>query len=181
MATVNSTYTDPNSATLDKSTGAVIDEAMMDALASNFRHIAGSAGYIGCRASTSTSQSVSNNTVTALPLAAESFDSDPNGAMHDTVTNNTRITIRTAGVYHCGAQATPAANTTGFRQSYIRVNGGSTIAFDTRMASTAGGAGSEVSLYCAYSFAANDYIELVVQQASGGALNYDGALSAVKA
>lgn len=182
MATVNSNYTDPNSATLDKATGATIDEAMTDAWSSNFRHIAGSAGYIGCRASHSTTQSIANGGPVGLAFNGESFDSDPNGAMHDTSTNNDRVVARTSGVYHITAFVPWAANATGYRTAYLAYNGSVVYASDTRNA-VAGGIVTEQTLATSAFMNANDYFTVGVIQTSGGALNVSSGatLTVVKA
>jgi len=49
-----------------------------------------------CRAYHNTTQTVANVTPTPLALNSERFDTD---TMHDTVTNNSRITFNTAGLY----------------------------------------------------------------------------------
>jgi hypothetical protein len=180
--TVNTTWVSPVSGTLDKSAGGTIDETMTDALASNFYHLGGAAGYIGCRATLASAQSISNTTDTAIGLAAESFDSDPNGAMHDTSTNNSRIVCKTAGVYNVSGFAEFAANGTSTRKATIKVNGSTIIAGDSKLACTEGGQTTYLTLAQSYSFNANDYVELYVYQASGGALNCSTAgLSMMKA
>lgn len=180
MATVTSTYTDPNSATLDKATGATIDETMTDAWSSNFRHTHGSVGYIGCRVAQVGSQSVTTATATAIAMSSEEFDSDPNGAMHDNVTNNSRITFQTAGVYFMEGRATFQANSTGYRQIYIRWNGGVALTVNLLMAVTTGDI-TQVSVATAAAMSVGDYIELIVSQNSGISLAVTfGGLVAVK-
>jgi len=175
MATVNTTWTSPASATLDKATGATIDETMTDALASNLYHLGGTTGTISCKAVLSTTTSIATGTGTAVPFAAESWDTDPNGAIHDTSTNNSRLTCRTAGTYHIVGWTEWAVNATGIRNAYLRVNGGSltAIAYDVRPALTGDVVAATVS--CHYQLAATDYVELVVFQSSGGALNLTNA------
>jgi hypothetical protein len=180
MATVNTSWTSPASATLDKSTGGTIDEAMCDAIASDLYALGGTVGYIGCRAYASGALSVPNSTFTALALNTESFDTDPNGAMHDTSSNNSRITIRTAGVYHVSPYVEFATNATGFRQVAIRLNGATFLFGDHRAA--VNGEATHVCYSHPYLFAANDYVEVLVAQNSGGALNVAAqVLSVVKA
>jgi hypothetical protein len=167
---------------LEGATDEVITPAYWNRMAAMIYWLAGASGFVGCRAFISAVQSIANNTQVALALGGESFDSDPNGAMHDLATNNSRITIRTAGVYHVGAFVQYTANSVGSRQTVIRINGGSGIVLDTRQAPTVGGSGADIPLYCAYQFNAGDYIELTVYQSSGGALDVvSGILSAVKA
>lgn len=180
MATVNSTYTSPLSATLDKATGATIDETMTDAWSSNDLHCHGTAGYIGCQAKTTGAVSITNGFGTLIGFDSEVFDSDPNGAMHDNVTSNARITIRTAGVYLINAYTLWDVNATGQRKQYFRYNGSTIGQIDVRPAQASvnsGGTLTEVRL-----LAASDYVELLVEQSSGGSLNTVAGvvLSAVK-
>lgn len=182
MATVNTTWTSPASATLDKATGAVIDEAMTDAWSSNFYNLGGTVGFIGCRALLSGAQSVNNTTDTAILFNAESFDSDPNGLMHDNVTLSSRITIRTSGTYNLSGVAEFAANSTSTRRALIRLNGSTILAGDSKIACAEGGQTTYTTVATSYALVVTDYIELFVYQASGGALNVSTAsLSCVKA
>jgi hypothetical protein len=169
MATVNTTWVSPASATLDKATGGTIDETMTDAWSSDLYHLGGTAGYIGCRASHLATQSIANTTNTVVALNAEAFDSDPNGAMHDVVTNNSRVVVRTAGTYHVSAYVQWAFNATGYRRLYLRVNGGAEMA--AVMQAAMAGDPTDQTVYTAYALNASDYVEAVVAQSSGGALN----------
>lgn len=183
MATVNSNYTDPNSATLDKATGAVIDETMTDAWSSNFRHIAGSVGYIGCRAAMSVTQSVATATATQVNLGAETFDSDPGGAMHGTGAGvNPYITVQTAGVYLANFVGQFASNATGYRSVTVRRNATTTpvlLATDSRPAVS--GAVTDFTISVAFLFSASDVVDVYVEQTSGGALTLNsGVLTVMK-
>ena len=175
MATVNTSWVNPASATLDKATGATIDEAMTDGWSSDLYHLGGAAGYIGCRASHNTTQSIATGTQAPVALNAESFDSDPNGAMHDLVTDNGRITARTAGVYHITAWVPWDANGTGVRTAYLAYNGSTTYVSDTRMAVTGGV--TEHALATSAFMNANDYFLIGVYQTSGGALNVSAGVT----
>jgi len=180
MAAVSTTWVNPAGAVLDKSTGAVIDETMTDAWSSDLYHLGGTAGYIAGRAHNASTQSIADSSSTALALGAEDNDADPNGLMHDNVTNNSRITARTAGYYHIGAWVQFATNSTGYRHVTLRLNGATALAQDIRAAVS--GTNTECSLYIAYPLAVSDYLEVVVIQNSGGALNMTAAhLSVCKA
>lgn len=166
MATVNTTWTSPASATLDKATGATIDETMMDALASNLYSIGGTAGYIGCRAFMVVTQSIADSTATALTLGSENLDTDPNGAMHDLVTNSSRVTIRTTGLYLLAGHITFSPHATGYRTGQFRVNGAGVLATDAR--TSIGGASNHDQMFShVYPLTASDYIELLALQTSG--------------
>jgi hypothetical protein len=112
-------------------------------------------------------QAIPNNTFTALNFGSERWDS---AAMHDTVTNNSRITCRVAGEYDIGASVHFAANATGNRFVLLRLNGVTSIGAD---GSPNFGASQTAYLNTAtrYRLAVGDYIEVVVYQDSGGSLN----------
>jgi hypothetical protein len=126
MATVNTSWVSPTSATLDKATGATIDEAMTDGWSSDLYHLGGAQGYIGVRAYNVSPQSVADATAVALSLNAEQFDHDPNGSIHDAggvPVSNTAVTIRTTGVYHLTGFVRFSPNTTGVRSASFRISG----------------------------------------------------------
>ena len=101
----------------------------------------------------------------SIAFQVENFDTD---TMHDTVTNNTRITFIHAGKYCVGGGWFGATNSvTGIR---IRVNGTTVIA-----TSIDGNAGTNLefnSISTFYNFSANDYIE--IQGYSGTTQNTSG-------
>jgi hypothetical protein len=169
MAVITTTWTSPASATLDKATGGTIDEAMTDALASNLYHLGGTTGHIGCSAFHSTSHSIANNTLTALALDSERYDTDPNGAIHDLVTNNQNLTCRTAGIYHVLGQVTWISNATGLRRLQILFNSAASYAIVTQNPVT--GENHSMSVSATMSLAAGDYVTLLAFQTSGGALS----------
>jgi hypothetical protein len=108
-------------------------------------------------------QSVANNTETALAFDSERFDTD---VIHDTVTNNSRLTCKTAGKYSITGQATWSASPVTAAIS-IWLNGTTFIgrvdllSVDYR----------NMSVTTIYDLAVNDYVELRVLQISGGAIN----------
>lgn len=111
-------------------------------------------------------QLIADITVTALAFNSETYDTD---VIHDTVTNNGRLTCKTAGVYVITAVAEFAPNATGTRWLGIRLNGTTVIRWSIGPAGGADGAAPLVSVQ--YALAVNDYVEAVVWQSSGGALN----------
>lgn len=98
-----------------------------------------------------------------LNLAGEEFDND---TMHSTVTNNSRLTVKTAGLYLFMGAITFATETTNAnRAARIRLNGSdilNTVRYRNANASTSG---IEVSAYALLSV--NDYVELLASQDSG--------------
>ena len=104
-----------------------------------------------------------------LTFNSERYDND---AIHDTVTNNSRLTCKTAGVYSIAGHVFFAGNGTGQRGLQIRVTGttNAVIASDMRP-NTSAGIGTQVSVATQYELAVNDYVELLAYQDSGGPLN----------
>lgn len=126
-------------------------------------------GYTeGARAYHSANQSINNNTFTALALDSERYDTN---TIHDTVTNNSRLTCKTAGKYFITGHISFAANVTGRRVGAIIINNTTYIALQQFQAITVAGSGTILSLSTVYSLAVNDYLELQAYQDSGGALN----------
>lgn len=123
-----------------------------------------------CRLFHSAAQTLTTATLTVLAFNTERFDAAAPNAMHDTVTNNSRITIPTggAGWYLLQANVSFAANATGFRQLQIRHNGATVIASAIGPAAASGGTRMNVSTM--YRMNVGDYAEVQAQQTSGGNL-----------
>ena len=115
-------------------------------------------------------QNVNNVTETVLAFNSERFDTESNAAstIHDTVTNNSRLTCRTAGKYQITANIGWDSNNTGIRKLSLRLNGATTIAI-VGQASTGSAMGltSQV-ISTLYDLAVNDYVEVLAYQDSGG-------------
>jgi hypothetical protein len=124
-----------------------------------------------CSVFHNTTQSIANNTIVTLSANSENYDND---AMHSTVTNNSRITIVTAGRYLIGAEVAWAAVATTIsdaRLLQLIVNGTTGYNILQGPAHSGGGSGS---VYCGFRtlpLVAGDYVEVRVRQQSGGALN----------
>lgn len=102
-----------------------------------------------------------STTFASIAFASENFDTD---TMHDNVTNNTRITIKTPGKYNIGGQVTIGNNAAlGAR---LLVNGTTVIARQYQGNSSAT---ESANLSTIYDFSLNDYIELQGAVASGTA------------
>lgn len=114
-------------------------------------------------------QTITTATETVLNFDNERYDTD---TIHDTVTNNGRLTCKTAGVYGIFATVQWDTNGTGRRYAFIAVNGATSangICIDEKV--TAAGAFISHPLSTQYKLAVNDYVQVVVFQASGGNLN----------
>ena len=121
-----------------------------------------------CRVFNSGSQSIAHNTETALTFDSERFDTD---TMHSTVSLTNRVTINTAGLYLVTGTFQFALNGTGERRAILKVNATTYIGFGQTAANLVVGSG--LTIASVWKFAVADYVELRVQQTSGGALNID--------
>lgn len=119
-----------------------------------------------CRAIRTTNQSIATATSTAISFDSESFDT---AAMHDTSVNTSRVTFTIAGIYQVSGTVMFASNATNSRDVWLQLNG------TTRIAEAATTANSTDVWACSLStlvkVAANEYVELLVFQTSGGNLN----------
>lgn len=115
-------------------------------------------------------QSITTGTETSLAFNTERFDQAGNAAdtMHDTVTNNSRLTCRYAGVYLIGGHFEWAADP-GNTLIAIRFNNTTTIAKTQEAA--AGSDTRALSISTLYALAVNDFVELRAFQSTGAGLN----------
>lgn len=122
-------------------------------------------GYTaGARVYHSSTQSIPNTTVTVLSFDSERWDTD---TIHDPVTNNSRLTCKTAGKYLIIGQARFFSNATGYRVLYIRLNNTTYIAISGVNAVVGSATGLIHSTI--YDLAVGDYVNLQVYQNSGAA------------
>lgn len=121
---------------------------------------------IGCRVYDNNDQSIANTTSVAVSFANEDFDTD---TMHDTSTNNSRITCKTSGTYIIYANCAWYDGTTGQRIVTIRLNG-STIIGQSSFAPAISGRTEELC-FCMWQLDVDDYVECVMYQNTGSALN----------
>jgi len=133
--------------------------------------LAGNGGYIGCHVYHSAAQSLTSGIETVLAFNSERVDASPDGLMHDLVTNNSRVVIRTPGMYNVSACIAFDSNSAGTRIVKIRLNGATVIGMANIPAAPAGAESVVPCTAPAFLFAANDYIEVLANQTSGGALN----------
>jgi hypothetical protein len=119
-----------------------------------------------CRVYHSAAQSIPNGTVSTLSFDGERYDTD---TMHDTATQNSRLTCRTAGLYVIHAHVEFALNATGERHVILLLNGATQLAYHDQPALSTNAV--IVSVSTQYPLAVGDYVECQVYQNSGGALN----------
>jgi hypothetical protein len=135
----------------------------------------GGSGYTeGARVHNDANISVATATITALTFNTERWDTDD---IHSTVSNTSRLTCKTAGIYLVIGNMSYASNSTGTREALIRVNGVTLMAQSRVVGVSASSAYIVVSTILDLEIA--DYVELVAYQNSGGNLNivYDPGIS----
>lgn len=120
-----------------------------------------------CRAYKSALQTLTTATATAINFDSTRFDND---GIHDNVTNNTRLTCKTSGIYLIVGNISYAPNGTGLRQTTIQLNGGTPIGVQMDNLGTAFGA-TQMCVTAIYRLFTTDYVELIAYQESGGNLD----------
>lgn len=149
---------------VDITTSQLVTAAIMNAYWNeNVRTLA---NPLCVRAYHNAAQSIPNGALTVLAFNNERYRV---GGMHDTATNNSRFTLPSAGVYHVTFVGEFAVNATGVRQAALRLNG--TTYIDAMSTNGNASIGTQVKLSTDYKFAGGDYVEVLVRQDSGGALN----------
>lgn len=125
--------------------------------------------FVGATVYNSTTQSISNNTYTALTFNTESFDTD---AYHSTASNTSRFTIPSGkeGKYRLQISVVADASATGKRIIYFYKNGSPYLEGQCIPGSTV-----EPVLVAGFteSFAVSDYVEAFYYQSSGSTQNVD--------
>lgn len=131
-----------------------------------FRHIDDSYGWTveydavdRCAITKSADQTISNATWTAIAFDQEKYDTN---VMHDNVTNNTRITIKTAGDYRINYHVKHDAMDKTLYETRIKKNGSTIIdgTCDVGFGSKDASVGTLGDHSYLIPFAVNDYIEL---------------------
>lgn len=125
---------------------------------------------IGARVYNNAAITLTTGVPAALTFNTERFDS---GSIHSTSVNTSRLTLPVAGSYLVTGHGSFVSNATGVRNLDIRLNGATVIA--SQLLPAASGIITTVSISTIYQFAANDYIELVAFQNSGGNLDINTA------
>jgi hypothetical protein len=133
---------------------------------------AGASSFSGAFVQSTATQSLVNNTLTAVIWDSETHDI---GGWHDNVTNNTRLTVPSGVNYVVVAAGIEFANNaTGLRACTMRKNGSGIAGMGASMinAQADGSNATRINVVSApLAVTAGDYFELFAQQTSGGALN----------
>ena len=133
-------------------------------------------GYTqGARVYNSAAISVSNGVDTVMTFDTEAYDTD---TMHSTVSNTGRLTCNTAGKYLIVGNVRWDTSSASYRYAAIRLNGTTFIALNIVEPASAS-VPTEQIVTTIYDLAANDYVELIANQGTGGAL--DAALASPRA
>lgn len=119
---------------------------------------------ISCKVTKSADQSIPNSTSTIITWDQEDYDTD---GMHDNVTNNSRITIKTPGKYSVMAQFEWASNSTGKRIIDIMKN---SVVLGKANYLASGNSQHTISFVDA--LVVGDILEVRVFQDSGGSLDF---------
>lgn len=127
----------------------------------------------GCTAQRTTAQTIVNGTISAIAFtAADLRDTD---AYHDTVTNNTRLTVPAGlgGLYQVFYNVGFASNATAYRQAQVNKNG---VVASPSLCAIVPAVSGQVQWFSGAGLIlmnATDYLELAVVQTTGGNLNTD--------
>jgi hypothetical protein len=142
----------------DLATAAMLNQDLRD-------NVAFLANPPACRVYKAAVQSLTNNSEASVIFDTERYDTN---SMHDTVTNNTRITFNTAGLYviTCCLEMVDRTDYTEV-YAFLRLNGaGNGIAIDRRVSADAADLVSALNLVTTYKFAAADYVEVRIRQSN---------------
>ena len=129
-----------------------------------------------CRAFNNANVSIPNATSTVIPLNSERYDTDN---IHDTATNNTRLTCQTPGLYLITACVRFAPNANGDRSIWIQHSASGAIAGQTLRASAGAARPTDLCIATIWQMSTGQYVELYAWQDSGTTLNviYHAAVS----
>lgn len=125
-----------------------------------------SSSNIGARVYKDADQSINSGSWTAIQFNQERWDTD---TIHDNVTNNTRLTCTTAGVYVITGSVSMQSNAAALKGIRIILNGATVIAEESTTA-----ADTDVftrTITTIYNLSATDYVELQVYHNTGVARN----------
>jgi hypothetical protein len=126
------------------------------------------------RATRTGNQSIPDSTDTVLAFDSERYDSAGSPGLHDNVTNNSRMTAPASGsigIFAVTASVHFAANGTGLRTVTLRRNGTTNVASQTVQAVSGAPTTVNLNSLVLLSGSGSAYLEVVVSQSSGGALD----------
>lgn len=121
-----------------------------------------------------TPQSIANNTLTTVLFNQERWDSGTDVEQHSTSVNSGYMVCKEAGLYSVGANIA-FANATGLKFVGLRYNLGLYVASTAFV--EAGATGADANVQTQYRMEVGDTMDVVVLQASGGAVDLVVALN----
>src|SRR5436190_16085494 len=127
----------------------------------------------------SAAQSIPHNVLTAMTFNAELYDTD---TLHDLATNPTRFTVKTPGIYNLNGSVIFSGSTpiAGVRQAAVYVNGVS--AWDSEVqVNPSASEWTQITVAATLKLAAGDYVEIILTQTSGAAINLIAGVRAAMA
>lgn len=133
----------------------------------------GGTAFMGAKAVATSTQSIPNNTATAVLFDSETSPAYDTNSIHSISTNTSRFVVPVGGAGKWAGQASLyyAANTSNIRIIWWRLNGTTGIpGSETRIAGL-GVYGCALTSTFTAELAEGDYVELLTYQDSGGALN----------
>lgn len=160
-------WADPQ-ATHNPTTGQIIPASWGDVVRDDLEYLA--RNFPHCSIKETSAQSIANATWVALTSNEENSDF---GGMHSTSSNTSRITVPVGegGLYTVSCAVTFSNDATGQRFVGIGKNG-SNPTYSLQGVDAAGGAaGTSLSGFTTFVLAAGDYLQCMVNQTSGSALD----------
>lgn len=130
-----------------------------------------SASNPAVRCFNTTNITLTTGVTTALTFNTVRYDQGSPPRQHDTVNSPSRLTCQMTGVYSIAGTVVFAANGTGIRNLFIQLNGTTPLASCLVNAVSTGGNATNVVVMTHYLLVANDYVELMATQTSGGNLD----------
>ena len=128
------------------------------------------AKLVGARAYNSGNISIPNVSATVITLDSERFDTDN---IHDTSSNTSRLTCKTAGKYLIAATIQWAADADGERLINIKLDGTTMIGRVRHSANSDAASPTVQNLAIIYDLSVNQYVEVWVYHNEGAALNVE--------
>lgn len=122
---------------------------------------------VGARVYNSADISLTSGAQTALAMDSERWDTT---GFHSTVSNTSRLTVPVAGKYLISGTVSYAFHALGGRMAAIRLNGTTHIVEAQCAPVGLASQYTQINVATIYDLAANDYVELIGYQDSGGSL-----------
>jgi len=123
--------------------------------------------YDGAQAYRNSTQNITTTTFTPVQFNNENFDTS---SYHDNVTNNTRMTVTSAGYYLCHGGVEYSANITGQRYLWFSRNATTTERYGEQLLPSSAAVPFTMAISAVVYMSAAGYIEMYAYQNSGSTL-----------